>query len=275
MYGSGVRTVQRTGGGAFTLIELLVVIAIISLLVSILLPSLGKAKDIARAAMCMSQLRSLGLAASFYAAELGGYLPNGDKESTVGIGPGKHWRALVSPYLGFEITATSDPSPDEVKRGGGPAAFFCPSAWDDPQMRRGGGVEFFGPWYFYVGTIGVNACLIRSAISQSVWWEGAGVDKMDDVDNPAGTIHYGDLANQYIFQSSRGTYIHNLWLYAQSSGYMYPPTDDRHPQEGNYVFLDSHVESLARIDLHAPDTGYWRGNFPNIGYFHCRDWTNP
>lgn len=53
----------------FSLIELLVVIAVISLLVSILLPSLNRAKDLARRAVCASQIRSYGLANEFYANE--------------------------------------------------------------------------------------------------------------------------------------------------------------------------------------------------------------
>ena len=67
--------IHRPGQCAFTLIELLVVIAIISLLVSIMLPSLNRAKQLAKSVLCLSNLRQLGIAANTYAGSYNGLFP--------------------------------------------------------------------------------------------------------------------------------------------------------------------------------------------------------
>jgi len=62
----------RRKAKAFTLIELLVVIAIISLLVSILLPSLNRAKELAKKAVCLSNLHHVSLSYAMYRSESNG-----------------------------------------------------------------------------------------------------------------------------------------------------------------------------------------------------------
>ncbi|MCD4824828.1 MAG: DUF1559 domain-containing protein [Phycisphaerae bacterium] len=67
---------SRTGTG-FTLIELLVVIAIISLLASILLPSLNRAKELAKRVICQNNMKSMGVGCTMYSADWRGWMIDG------------------------------------------------------------------------------------------------------------------------------------------------------------------------------------------------------
>ncbi len=66
---------HRARLAAFTLVELLVVIGIIAVLISILLPSLSRAREAANSVQCMSNLRQLFQGATFYALDNRGFFP--------------------------------------------------------------------------------------------------------------------------------------------------------------------------------------------------------
>ena len=83
----GTRSLRPAG---FTLVELLVVIGIIALLISILLPSLGKARQAANSAACESNEHQMGVALAMYAAQNHGYLPYGNAWSSTS---GGYWAA--------------------------------------------------------------------------------------------------------------------------------------------------------------------------------------
>ncbi len=63
---------RNNGNLGFTLIELLVVISIIALLLSILLPSLSRAREISKRVVCATNLKGIGTACKLYAAENAG-----------------------------------------------------------------------------------------------------------------------------------------------------------------------------------------------------------
>ncbi|MEM8781556.1 MAG: type II secretion system protein [Planctomycetota bacterium] len=96
----------RTRNAAFTLIELLVVIGIIAVLVAILVPVLGNARDAGKAAVCLSNLRSLSQATLAYSADYRQRVPQPGNENSLSTQQQRDalWFNALDPYLGQVVS---------------------------------------------------------------------------------------------------------------------------------------------------------------------------
>ena len=131
----------RRTRAAFTLIELLVVVSIIALLVSILLPALGKARETAKRVVCANNMRQTGIALRYYANDNAGWLPT---------------NATGYPYTCYVMAGESGGGTRFVYNLGllyegnqldAPEAMYCPSIKN--RLHEFNNIPY-NPWWQYV-----------------------------------------------------------------------------------------------------------------------------
>lgn len=222
----------KTVAKAFTLIELLVVIAIISLLVSILLPSLNQAKSLAAAAACMANSKQIGLATQLYMQDSNEqFVPY-----TVSPGSGQIWPQVL---LAGEFVA-------------GGAVYACPGFKSDETYMTFAKVSSVLPTdgydsRFYTVHYGVNYQHIGGS-NRYLWTAGKYVPaKIGDIANPAATIAYADSYN-HRDGTQCGSYRLNDSI-QDGAAYWDALVNPLHPRGANIVFADFHVDTV-----HSPAT---------------------
>jgi prepilin-type N-terminal cleavage/methylation domain-containing protein/prepilin-type processing-associated H-X9-DG protein len=130
---------------AFTLVELLVVIGIIAVLIAILLPTLGAAREQARVTQCASNVRQLCTALVNYATENKGKFPPNINSGAMHPAPPA---GQPSANLWYDVDRAGrylpkgvQPSPTSTNPSIGGLVFVCPS--DLPQAQRAYGMNIW------------------------------------------------------------------------------------------------------------------------------------
>jgi len=242
-----VTQTRASSSAGFTLIELLVVISIIALLIALLLPALGKAREAARHTVCLANQSQVGRALLLYAHDFRGYLPYDNLSS----GQFNPWwnRVGEMPDESGSIRATGYMPYDPNQFSG--AVWHCPLVDQMPAE----------PWLFnnrFSAHWGMNEFLVGN--EQDATASGAARWKHGDVprrlaETDAQTIMLGD-ARTGTFDGMRYflTTINHQWGPGFGNKDPWPvefstPLDGRvgdiHNGSVNVIGIDGHGERIA------------------------------
>lgn len=255
----------------FSLIELLVVIGIIAVLIAILLPTLGKARESAKRVACLSNVRQLATAVTAYLADNRQYLPEAVSSNSpleAPLGPRGRFSPAWTPTTatgGYVLPSIGGLLEKYVGHNG--AAWRCPSAPNDSFIFRGDDPFWdhrapneFKPNYNYMAgkefyqlaALGgplVAQTRLREWAARNV--SGLHVSKaVPKRQKTSDVVIFHDRASTYHSKESR-----NIYTYPRNADYY-----------ASYAYLDGHAEghTYRNVEgyiatLHDPIRQSWYG----------------
>ncbi|MBI4579056.1 MAG: prepilin-type N-terminal cleavage/methylation domain-containing protein [Planctomycetes bacterium] len=247
---------RRSG---FTLIEVLVVVAIIALLVAILLPSLARARDLARQSVCFSNCHQMSVALTLYTIHHRHY-------------PGHHsgkviyWPPRLLRYVGKQNRV-----------------FWCPNAppetyWNGKdqilsQKPAAGAKNQIGTFSYGYNDWGVGDSIKGFTNLGLGAWVGHATNgelKVDKVKRPQEMIAIADndVNKDNLYSNKVNNFDTAIDPNTKEAG-EYP--GDRHRKGANVAFCDGHAEWLLQKALIEPRKRMrqrWNNDFKN----HCALW---
>jgi len=236
------RRVNCTAGG-FTLVELLVVIAIISLLVSLLLPALARAREHAKSVQCLARLADLGHVLYLYAEDNNDELPS-TFEGTVKPGGGGgdgRWFFKLLKYYDLQWASTGAISSPYDYFG-----YYCPKYEKipgktvfAPALQAGSRYSYN---HFFAGSRGPATCprcwrridQVKLPAELPLFWDTRGID-----------LTYGYVGGPWPYPHPVA-FKHgwNNGEFAVNLAHLWGPGAN-HYGNINYLFADGHAKGMG------------------------------
>jgi len=258
---------------AFTLVELLVVIGIIALLISILLPTLNKAREAANVVKCLSNLRQMGQANTMYIAQWKGWAVPGILGNGNDVLPGTTTKSRAAWHnnnsyrrnLNLRDWVANSNQKDRM-----PDGLLCPSAAQSRDNANENGGQINHSYGYNIRHLNyVPKPLIITLPVASTWnanTEFGGI-KAGRVKSPAHKIQFMDAMTQFVQPQHSNSYYRlpdydDLKDDAGDNGtadqtytaYRHSRDKKSNLAQCNVVFWDGHGETLKRADLAAVTT---------------------
>lgn len=251
MIGSFRQPVKASKAAAFTLIELLVVIAVIALLLSVILPSLKKAKLYAQRIVCQTSLKTLALANEIYAAKWDNwYVPLMDTTMTPRGEPTWNSNTEFRSIVGLEDASAGS-------RFVMPEEYLCPT---DKQADKDYWLQQTGSVYQNYVSYGYNFTDWGPTSKSPAVWSGniphsnwSCRFRISTIPSPASKIMFVDAGDWAAYQPGANYRLYwdkdgqNIVRYRNRN--MWYPVYFRHSEGANTAYFDGHADFRKKETL--------------------------